>query len=294
MIIPEADKESMIDSRSSYSNRVSIVIPCFNCKPYIVECISSVFAQTLAPYQVIAVDDGSTDGTWEILHQLKAGSYPLLQILSHLQRGNKGPSVTRQLGVRAATGDFVAFLDGDDIYYPDKLSAQVKAFHANPDVTLCHTAILVIGDRSRAESFEGYFRHNPKSAYVLPRQKEYLINNYINTSSVMVRVSAIRNVDFAIPYRPYQYEDWLCWCLLGDSGKFLYLDNALTGYRVHPSNTTSVIDSSRLVKLYALLEFRLALLAKRNFRLGPDSLKILSMIFKDLWEIIRLYRVKGD
>lgn len=284
----------MTRSGSFYSKRVSIVIPCYNCKPYIVECISSVFAQTLAPHQVIAVDDGSTDGTWEILHQLKADSFPLLQILSHLQRGNKGPSVTRQLGVRAATGDFVAFLDGDDIYYSDKLNAQVKAFHANPEVMLCHTAILVIGERSRAESFEGYFRHNPKSAYVLSRQKEYLLNNYINTSSVMVRASAIRNVDFAVPYRPHQYEDWLCWCLLSDSGKFLYLDHALTGYRVHPSSTTSVIDSSRLIRLYALLEFRLALLAKGHFRLGPHSLKILSMIFRDLWEMIRLYRIKVD
>ena len=294
MLAPKVSKNSMIDSRSFYSDRVSVVIPCFNCNSYIVECISSVFAQTLAPYEVIAVDDGSTDGTWEMLHQLKADFYPLLQILSHLQRGNKGPSVTRQLGVRAATGDFVAFLDGDDIYYPGKLEAQVKAFHANPEVMLCHTAILVIGDRSRAESFEGYFRHNPKTAYVLSRQKEYLINNYINTSSVMVRASAIKYVDFSIPYRPYQYEDWLCWCLLSGRGKFLYLDHALTGYRVHPSNTTSVIDSSRLVKLYALLEFRLALLAKGNFGPGPDSLRILSLIFSALWEMIQLYRIKSD
>lgn len=273
---------------SSDTSRVSVVIPCFNCRPFVEETIASAFHQTLEPHQVIVIDDGSTDGTWEELQRLKAHRFPALQILTHAQRANRGPSATRQRGARAATGDYVAFLDGDDTFQPEKLAIQVQAMASHPEVVLCHSAIKVIDDRSRAESFEGYFRHNSKAQYKLRRHKEYLINNYINTSSVMVRTAAINDINFAIPFRPHQYEDWLCWCLLADKGEFLYLDCALTGYRVHPANTTGTIDANQLIRLHAVLEFRLALLAKMPFTLHSFSVGI--HVLKGLKEMIREYR----
>jgi glycosyltransferase involved in cell wall biosynthesis len=251
----------------SPADRVSVVIACFNCKPYIDEAIDSAFCQTLKAHEVIAVDDGSTDGTWEYLHLIKTKRHPTLRILCHPERSNQGASATRQRGVREASGDYVAFLDGDDIHLPEKLEYQVNALKANPEVVLCHSAIMVIGDRSRAEGFEGYFRHNPKSPYHLRNRNDYLVNNFINTSSVMVRTSLIQKINFAIPCRPHQVEDWLCWCLISAHGKFLYLDLALSGYRVHPASTTTAIDGNRLIKLHALLECRLALLARSPFSL---------------------------
>ncbi|WP_216901909.1 glycosyltransferase [Synechococcus sp. CCY 9618] len=272
-------------------DRVSIVIPCFNCRPFIEETITSAFHQTLAPHQVIAVDDGSTDGTWKELQRLKADHFPSLELLSHPHHANLGPSATRQRGVRAATGDHVAFLDGDDTFYPEKLETQVRALNAHPDVVLCHSAITVIGDRNRAESFEGYFRHNPRGPYSLRRHKEYLVNNYINTSSVMVRARVIKCINFAIPYRPHQYEDLLCWCLLAGKGRFLYLDLALTGYRVHSANTTSAIDANRLIRLHAILECRLALLTKTGW--NPHCFRLAASVLNSLREMIQEYRKSG-
>lgn len=252
----------------SLADQVSVVIPCFNCNPYIDEAVDSAFRQTLKPYEVIAVDDGSTDGTWEHLHQLRADRYPTLRILCHPQRANRGASATRKLGVDEASGNYIAFLDGDDIYLPDKIECQVDALQKNPGAVLCHSAIIVIGDRSNAEGFEWHFRQNPQSSpYKLRSRKDYLIHNYINTSSVMVRSSMIKEIHFALPYRPYQVEDWLCWCLISARGKFLYLDHALTGYRVHSASTTTAIDASQLTKLHALLEFKLALLVRSKFSL---------------------------
>ena len=248
-----------------HTDKVSVVIPCFNCKPYIAEAVDSAFCQTLKPHEVIVVDDGSTDGSWEHLHRLKADRYPTLKILCHPHHANQGASATRQRGVLEASGSYVAFLDGDDIHFPEKLQLQVTAMKANPEVVLCHTAIEVIGDRSSADGFEGYFRHNPKNPYSLREKKDYLINNFINTSSVMVRASQIKKINFALPYRPHQVEDWLCWCLISSQGKFLFLDHALTGYRVHLASTTTTIDANRLIKLHALLECRLALLARSPF-----------------------------
>jgi len=259
------DAKLHMGTQLNSADQVSVVIPCFNCKPYIGEAIDSAYCQTLKPHEVIVVDDGSTDGTWEHVHQLRIDHHPTLKILCHPKRANRGASATRQRAVLEASGNYVAFLDSDDIHLPEKLELQVNAMKANPEVVLCHSAIVVIGDRSRAEGFEGYFRHNPKTPYSLRSRKDYLINNYINTSSVMVRASLIKRINFTLPYRPHQVEDWLCWCLISSQGKFLYLDHALTGYRVHPACTTTAIDANRLIKLHALLECRLALLARTPF-----------------------------
>lgn len=273
---------------SKDADRVSVVIPCFNCKSFIEATIASAFHQTLAPHQVIAVDDGSTDGTWEELQRLKIHRFSALQILTHPQHANRGPSATRQRGARAATGDYVAFLDGDDTFQPEKLAIQVNAMTDHPEVVLCHSAITVIGDRSRADSFEGYFRHNPKAPYILRSRKDYLTNNYINTSSVIVQSAVIKSIDFAIPFRPLQYEDWLCWCLLSGKGKFLYLDEALTNYRVHPFNTTTAIDSNPLIRIHATFECRLALLAKLG--LNPHSPIVAGYVLNSILGMMREYK----
>lgn len=278
---------------SSDTSRVSVVIPCFNCRPFVEETIASAFHQTLEPHQVIVIDDGSTDGTWEELQRLKAYRFPALQILTHAQRANRGPSATRQRGARAATGDYVAFLDGDDTFQPEKLAIQVQAMASHPEVVLCHSAIKVIDDRSRAESFEGYFRHNPRIPYELRKRKGYLHNNFINTSSALARTAALKSIDFEIPYRPNQYyEDWLCWCLLAQRGRFLYLDSPLTCYRVHAASTTSSMDKEtyKLIRLHAKLESTLVLLARS--RIGPYSIGVIFSVWNCLKKMLEEYR--GD
>lgn len=273
------------------SARVSVVIPCFNCRPFVEATIASAFNQTLEPYEVIAIDDGSTDGTWEELLRLKAHRFPALQILTHSQRGNRGPSATRQKGAQAATGDYVAFLDGDDTFEREKLAIQVNAMTAHPDVVLCHSAITVIDDRSRADSFEGYFRNNPKTPYELRKRKDYLQNNFINTSSVLARASALKSIDFEIPYRPNQYyEDWLCWCLLAERGKFIYLNIPLTCYRVHAASATSSMDKEThtMIRLYAKLESTLVLLARS--KTSRYSFGVLLSIYSCLARMVEEYK----
>jgi glycosyltransferase involved in cell wall biosynthesis len=108
------------------SRTVSVVIPCFNVAPFLHATIASVLAQTHPVTEVIAVDDGSTDDTAAV-----AGAFrPPVRVI---RQANAGVSVARNHGLRAATGAFVALLDGDDIWEPEKVARQVAYLDAHPE-----------------------------------------------------------------------------------------------------------------------------------------------------------------
>jgi glycosyltransferase involved in cell wall biosynthesis len=108
---------------------VSCIMPTWNGERYLSQALDSVFAQTYRPIEVIVVDDGSTDGTRAVVEQ---DSRPI-QLLS---QPNSGPVVARNTGIQHANGDFVAFLDHDDVWVPEKLAWQVSAF-AGREIGAC-------------------------------------------------------------------------------------------------------------------------------------------------------------
>ncbi len=112
---------------------VSCVVPVFNGALYLTEAIESIEAQTWRPIEIIVVDDGSTDGTPGII----AGPGGRVRALG---QPNRGPSAARNAGMAIASGEFVAFLDADDLWAPDKLARQMARFEAlaGLDVSLCH------------------------------------------------------------------------------------------------------------------------------------------------------------
>jgi glycosyltransferase involved in cell wall biosynthesis len=240
---------------------VSVIIPCFNAIHFIRETIASVYVQGHRPLEVIVVDDGSTDGSWELLQRLQAGEFPDLVVLCHPGRENRGETIARALALGRASGEFIAVLDADDLFRPGKLDRQLEALARHPDVVLCHTAVEVVGDLSRASFFQSHFNNNPDGPYRFSALPEYLIRNRICNSSVLVRAEALRSISWATTI-VLGFGDWPCWSLLDQRGRFLYLDQPLTGYRVHPDSKTTAFARHKLRRLFALLEFKLALLAR--------------------------------
>jgi glycosyltransferase involved in cell wall biosynthesis len=106
---------------------VSVIIPTYNCGPYIADALDSVLTQDYSPMEVIAVDDGSTDDTREVL----ARYGDRVRVYS---QANKGPAAARNLAVRESRGQYLAFLDGDDLWLPGKLSAQMACLAARPEL----------------------------------------------------------------------------------------------------------------------------------------------------------------
>jgi len=119
--------------------KFSVVIPTYNRVDRLENALKSVFAQTFSNYEVIVVDDGSTDGTQKFLEK-----YPSVRAIYQI---NQGPAAARNTGIRAASGEFVVFLDSDDWWAPDKLERQARYLDSHPDVALVHGYFESVDDR---------------------------------------------------------------------------------------------------------------------------------------------------
>jgi glycosyltransferase involved in cell wall biosynthesis len=113
--------------------RVSVIIPTYNRAAWVMEAAASVLAQTYRDFELLVVDDGSTDGTLVALATFGG------EIKVRRREERRGVSAARNLGARAAAGEWLAFLDSDDLWLPDKLARQVEYLKANPDLVICQT-----------------------------------------------------------------------------------------------------------------------------------------------------------
>ncbi len=127
---------------ASTPDLVSVIIPCYNRAHLVVETLESVAAQTYSPIEVIVVDDGSTDDSVEVIKRWKLLKEPGNEHLASLrciQQENAGPSAARNSGIRECSGEFIQFLDSDDILHPEKLAQQVSAIRReDADFCVCN------------------------------------------------------------------------------------------------------------------------------------------------------------
>ena len=111
---------------------ISVVMPAYNAAPTLARAVESVLAQTWPAHEIVIVDDGSRDGTPEVVGELK--TRPGGDRLRYFRQDNAGPSAARNRGVETATGDWIAFLDADDWYYPERLSTHARMIASNPEL----------------------------------------------------------------------------------------------------------------------------------------------------------------
>lgn len=117
---------------------VTVVIIFFENEAFLAEAIDSVLAQTYTNWELLLCDDGSTDGSTAIARDYAGADPQRIHYLAHPGHENLGKNATRNLGIRRASGDFVAFLDGDDVWLPTKLDRQVRLLAENPDAAMLY------------------------------------------------------------------------------------------------------------------------------------------------------------
>ena len=120
--------------------RVSIITPFLNAGPFIEESIESVLAQSFDDWELLLVDDGSSDASSGIALRYASAHADKVRYLSHEHRQNRGASASRNLAARHARGEYLAFLDADDVYLPRKLELQVPILDAHPEVAMLYAA----------------------------------------------------------------------------------------------------------------------------------------------------------
>lgn len=159
---------------------VSVIIPAYNAEPFIAETVESALAQTLQDIEVIVVDDGSKDGTGRVVQAIAGARY--------VHKPNGGVSAARNLGAQLAQGEFLAFLDSDDIWHPDKLRQQVQAMRQHPDCMMSKTALT--GDADQQAAIRNGATRDDAPHRVMPDLRDSFLRPYFATSTVVVRKAA--------------------------------------------------------------------------------------------------------
>ena len=140
---------------------VSVIIPTYNREKFISECVQSVLAQTLPAREIIIVDDGSTDATYNILRDIGFNSLSTKKtVLRYFFQQNRGVSSARNLGIKEARSEYIALLDSDDLWLKSKLDRQVSAFQNDTQSSrLCHTDEIWIRNGVRVNQHKKHKKH---------------------------------------------------------------------------------------------------------------------------------------
>ena len=205
---------------------VSVIVPSFNHAPYLRECLDSVLSQDYPKIELVVVDDGSSDGSLDILRSYGPGIM-LLQ-----QRGGR-QARARNLGVAAAKGSLLAFLDSDDRYLPGRISAAVAALRASPNVD------VVWGDYRLVDPAGGVIAQPRWAPAHADFRRELIAGNPICNATVTLRRSVLAGIG-GFDERVPRVCDGAAWYQLAARGHhFLHLDQALLDYRQHGANDSS-------------------------------------------------------
>lgn len=203
---------------------VSVIVPAYNAERYLAETLDSAVAQTLRDREILVIDDGSTDSTAAIAARYGSA----VRVIPHPR--NLGLAAARQTGLAEAQGAYVAFLDADDLWHPEKLARQVAVLEATDDV-LISTGVTYLDAAGTPVSVEPKPWSQPLTGYCTAA---LLAHNTITASSVLARRSAVAT------YRPPRLyascEDWALWLHTSLVGSFAHLPEPLTFYRLHAHN----------------------------------------------------------
>jgi len=205
---------------------VSVIIPTYNCKDYVQEAINSALAQTYQDFELIVVDDGSTDGTGEVLKRFHSR-------IRYVYQDNRGISAATNRGIRMASGQLIAFLDHDDLWVPHKLQCQVAYLDAHPDVALVCTRFSTIG-------YNGGYLKELEEPFGVPAGQVSFETIFwrcpVLTSTVLVRREALLQAGLFDETMRWG-QDWDMWARLALQSAIVLMPESLVRYRIHAGNT---------------------------------------------------------
>lgn len=212
----------------SVKSKVSVIVPAYNAATYLPESIDSVLAQTYQDFEIILVDDGSTDQINCVVEKYRSQ-------LRYMRQENKGPSAARNTGIRMALGEYLVFLDADDLIFTKKLALQAAFLDEHPDISIVYSDGYCIKEDENGnevrESFASLGYIIKSLAEPEDSLKVLLIQNGFPLHAAMVRKRAIDKVDgFDESLRAL--EDWDLWVRLAHEHRFAYLDAIVAKYRI--------------------------------------------------------------
>jgi glycosyltransferase involved in cell wall biosynthesis len=292
-----ASKRVMADrfrfGRKMNSNSlVSIIVPFFNTAKFLRESIESVLAQTYGHWELLLVDDGSTDGSRDIALRYVEGYPSQVYYLMHEGHRNRGIPVTRNLGIRHARGEYIALLDADDVWLPQKLKRQVTIMNSQPE------AAMVCGPSqywfswtgSREDIGRDFLNHLRVQTDTLLKPPTWLTLSIAKNaltpcpSNILVRREVVERIggfeeSFVGVYQTYEDQAFLAKLVL--NAPVYVASEYLDRYRKHPESCVSIVkkagqtNSARLYYLRWLEDYL--------FEHGMKDRVLWQTLRKELW-----------
>lgn len=252
--------------------KVSVIITTYNCAKYIGQSINSVLDQTYKDYEIVVVDDGSNDNTREVLE-------PFMDKIKYIYQNNKGTPAARNKGVLNASGEFVAFHDADDVWYPFKLERQMKYLEENNEAFVYSKMII----KNLSGHVLGY-KPNIKKEYIYP----YVIPNIPYPTVVMKKnsFSEIGLFDCNVLYM----SDFELFFRFSRKFKLHYIDEVVGIYRKHDFNTTS--NKNELKKYKSRVYIDNKILKNYNTSL-KNKILLQNRLRKNQYLLSKIYLKKG-
>ncbi len=198
--------------------RVSVIVPVYNGAATVAAALDSILAQSFQEIEIVAVDDGSTDGSTSVLERYA----PRVRVLC---QENRGPSAARNLGVRSSSGDYLAFLDADDLWRPEFLQRSAAVLDSHPE------CVLVYSDLELADSTGAAMGARLIGKRDVPTLRDMLDRLWpILPSSVVMRREAFDRAG-GFPEELTSFEDVYFWLLAREQGEFWYIEEPLALWR---------------------------------------------------------------
>lgn len=216
---------------------VSVIVPTYNRADFIAATLDSIRNQSYSNFEVLIIDDGSTDDTERIVDRfIKTDSR-----FKYYKQKNSERAIARKEGLKKAQGEYICFLDSDDLWYSHKLERQINLFEQDPELVCVYSAVNRID-------------HKGQSLKKAPRQHEgysgniyhkLLERNFIASPSPLIRKHYLDKIgDQKTELIPY--EDWDFWLRLSKLGKFYFIQEALADYRIHLGQSTYNVNAEHI------------------------------------------------
>ena len=210
---------------------ISVIIPTFNCEKYIAQTIESVLKQTYRNFEIIVIDDGSTDNTKKVIEKFINSKK-----LRYIYQKNSGQSTARNKGIDESSGEYIAFLDADDFWKSEKLEKQVDVLK-NKKIGICYTDVEFMDDKT-GEIIPVY-RNRKHNQLRRGKIYKYLVfYNFIPFAGIMVRKECIEKIG-GFDKKIKMGDDWDLLLRLSVHYEFDYINEKLLLYRTGRKNQLS-------------------------------------------------------
>src|SRR3989338_382648 len=249
--------------------KISVIIPTFNRPVLLRRAIQSVIDQTYKDWELIVIDNGKNPQTRAVVEEMGSGSF----LIRYESERKIGVSATRNKGIRMTQGEYVAFLDDDDVWFPEKLEDQIRVMKQRPELAFVSSAMKVIDEAGVVGA---------RKPVLIPSVTDFrslLENNYLVVSNVLVKRAILDEIGFFDEELLVGCEDYDLWLRIAECYSFAMLENVGGLYQVHANQMSQNIENIYRNKIAVYSK----VLARTK---SPDVIKeIKSLLAKDYYKL---------